>query len=301
VKSYTVLPLAASPGSPPTFLYYNAHTPDAQTTLFVANQPALRGVPPAEVAEGVFRLLLETLCLPSDLSVSSATVLQSLDSDLVPPSFPALKRAVHESQANTTASLLLLHEEAQPSAEAGKYAKVTFTGSTKPLLSLSKSLKAASKKRPLPSPFLLDVASLPPPPPSNPLKHLAASYLSSRPPPPARLKALADQVLSSYASLEASWSAAAAGPQVDADGWETVTHKSGKPDVARAVEASRGGRRAGEKRARGNKAKNVATTFYRFQVRDRKRAKVGELKDAFERDRERVRKIQGEGGLRAFK
>jgi hypothetical protein len=28
---------------------------------------------------------------------------------------------------------------------------------------------------------------------------------------------------------------------------------------------------------------------------------VGELKDAFERDRERVRKIQGEGGLRAFK
>ena len=115
------------------------------------------------------------------------------------------------------------------------------------------------------------------------------------------LKRLADQVMSSYAGLEETWKTANEST-VDEDGWETVTYKNTKTDISRAVEASRGGR-GGTKRARGNKEKKCENLkdFYRFQIREQKKQKVTDLKEAFERDRERVARVKEEGGFNAFK
>jgi len=307
-KSYTTLPLSLPTSS---FLYYKPHTTDASTTLFVANIPSM-GMYGYASGEETLRAIFAKLLLDLDLSltVTSVTVLTELSLTKTNPAsipFVTLKQQVHECQANTTASLRSLiaaagYEGSPPQAQ-GQYGKVSFSGNVKPLLNLASAVKQKQKKGSLSSPYSLTIdAEQSVKGSKNVLKHLASTYLATRPPPPSTLKNLADTVLSAYADLESSWKAGQE-TVVDADGWETVTYKSTKSDITRAVEASRGGRdKPGSKRARGNKAskKDGLTDFYRFQIRDAKKQKVVDLKEGFERDRERVARIKQEGGFNAF-
>ena len=77
----------------------------------------------------------------------------------------------------------------------------------------------------------------------------------------------------------------------DADGFVTVT-RGGRTGPARQAEAQ-------ERLERQRTRQQGLDDFYRFQSRERRKQRAGELVRRFEEDRERVRKVrEGKGRLR---
>lgn len=112
------------------------------------------------------------------------------------------------------------------------------------------------------------------------------AHRTLRYPDPSALQATVDDYMTAFAAAESARRRALAHERSvpDADGFVTVT-RGGRAGPARVVEAQAALER---KTAQEDKERAGRQDFYRWQHRERNKARAGELVKAFEEDRRRV-------------
>lgn len=136
------------------------------------------------------------------------------------------------------------------------------------------------------------------PPVKEPPKLTPSNLIETWSPPSLNtpsFKSALDSKISSYESLESL--PISTGPELDSDGWEIVTHKtSTSTHISRNISAQQTGHSKTHKRKRIKKRlcpEEGLGDFYRFQKKVKFKEERERVKEGWERDRERVRRLKG--------
>ncbi|KAI9682169.1 MAG: Ribosomal RNA-processing protein 7 [Caeruleum heppii] len=288
IAGYAILalelePLPALKQSATHYLYLERHeprisTPDDARTLFAVNVPI-------DATESHFRCLfaqmgegrVDTVKFEGKRSVSKPAVAPVV----TPKNRPNRKRKREEAITDMSAAEELPQVWDRDLHQSGSTALIVFVDQS----SLEATMKAIKRRGGKPVPWGVGVQDRVAPLGSQRyLNHHRLRY-----PPTLTLQASVDAYMTQYASLEAQHKRQAAQlrQEPDADGFVTVS-RGGRTGPARQEEA--------QAAADKQKQKEGLKDFYRFQMREERKKKHGELLKRFEQDRRKVDEMKRKRG-----
>lgn len=290
IQDYAVLPLIC----PPTTSYPH------QTTHFLYLRPNVPKVPTPDTDRELFLVNLPIDATEPHLRSLFADQLggyrvSSIDFEDAhlrrhKPTAPvvASKKRKRGNSSNRTSEPQDAEVDTLPSTwdrslhHSGSTAILTFIDTTSAELAMKAALKASKTRKPLiwgqgiPSSKIAPLGSL-----------RYTTHHALRFPPAAQLQHSIDTFMASFSAAEAERARLLARQrqEPDEDGFVTVV-RGGRTGPARLEEAKEKAKELAER----NRGKE---DFYRFQMREKKKERAGELMRGFEEDRKRVEEMKG--------
>lgn len=293
VHDFVILPLRlppqpSYPKEATHYLYLRANAPKVSTDD-TPREVFLVNVPSDATETHIRSLFADQLggARIENVAFEGARVGRGISAPVAPTQSKKRKRGIDENEATTEAEVGLLPETWERDIHrSGATAIVTFVDQASAQLALKEAKRATKSKRDIT--WGAGISSK-----SAPLGH--ARYLSHhhlRYPDHALLQQSVDSFMTAFSAQEEARARALAKQrsEPDADGFITVT-RGGRSGPAREEEV-----KAKEAEFKRREKSRIKDDFYRFQVREKRKAHAKDLVRGFEEDQRRVEEMKKRRG-----